>query len=134
MALNTKQLKKLEELAAKRIAAKRVEEAASEARKAIDEEIAGVMRASLDGEYGTASEKLADLGLKLTTSFGYTRTIGVEFEKDFDKLPAQIQAIAKWKPSIVEANWKALDPKDQAAAAKYVTTKASSPSVKIEVL
>lgn len=132
--MTTRQLKKLEELAAARIGAKRAEEAAAEERKRIDEEIAALVKGEVEGEYGTASVKLGELGLKVTTSFGYTRSISADFEKDFDKLPAQIQAIAKWKPSIVEANWKALDAKDQAFAAKYVTTKASSPSVKIEVI
>lgn len=132
--MTTRQLKKLEELAAARIGAKRAEEAAAEERKRIDADIAALVKGELESEYGTASIKLGDLGLKVTTSFSFARSISADFEKDFDKLPAQIQAIAKWKPSIVEANWKALEPNDQAIAAKYVTTKASSPSVKIEVI
>lgn len=127
---------RLEMLARQRIKAKRDEDIAAEIRRGIDKDIAAELKSELAAgkEYGTASVKLEDAGVKLVVSFGYTRSFSPQYETDIDTMPKALRDLAKWDPSVKASAWDALSDADKLLASKYVTTKPSSPSVKIEVI
>jgi hypothetical protein len=134
--VHTATIKKLEDLAVQRINAKRAEDEAARTRKAIDADIAEILKAALpDGKtHGTASQRLEQCGLKVVASFSLTRSFTPEAEKAFAFLPPFVQTLANWKPSVASDAWNSLTDEQRAEAAKFVVTKDSSPSIKIEVL
>lgn len=130
-------LKKLEDLVRARIKAKRDEDVAAEIRKGLDADIAAIIKPELKAkgkEYGSVTQKLEAAGVKVGVSFGYDRKFLPAFVDDVDTLPAPLRELAKWKPEVVNAKWEELSATDKVAASKYVETKPSSPSIKIEVL
>lgn len=122
----------LPQLVAARIAAKRIEDDAVAARRELDAQIAELLRDSNKPE-GAISQK-AD-GYKVTVTYSVTRKVDTEaITKDWDKLPADVQAAFKWKADVSVTELRKLEGRAQAAAAKYIEAKPGSPSIKIEAV
>lgn len=112
-----------------RIKAKRDEEAAVEARRAIDASIADYFRDENKPE-GSVTEKVGDL--KVTVTYGVTRKVNVEeLQKKWAKLSAAAQSAFRWKADVSVTELRKLEGKDVDAAAAFVTTSPASPQIKI---
>lgn len=121
-------------LLGQRAAAKQAEDQAIAARRAIDAKIIAAIDKPASGE-GTSSRLLTheDGTEKITVSYGVDRKVDTEAVKtDHDKLPAAVQAVFRWKAELDTKAYKALASDDALVAAKYVTAKPSTPSVKVE--
>lgn len=126
-------------LVRQRIDAKRVEDDAATRRKQIDAEIAVMMEedlASQGKETGTVARRLEELGVRLVVQFGVTRSVESGFAEAIESgsVPQWLVDLMAWKPYVQAKAWDALSIEMKTAAAEWVTTKPSSPSIKIEVI
>lgn len=122
----------LDQLIAARLAAKREEDAAVQARREIDEQIANLLRPS-DKIEGTVSEKTGQY--KISVTYKLTRSVATEdLQKVWDKLTAEQQGAFKWKADVSVAALRKLDDKSQLALSKLITSKPASPSITIEAV
>jgi hypothetical protein len=120
------------ELVAARIAAKRAEDAAVTARRDIDKQLAELLKDANKPE-GSVSHK-AD-GYKVTVTYKLDRKTDTEaLQKDWDKLPGNVQGIFKWAASVSVSELRKLDDKAVLKASNYITTKEASPSITIEAI
>lgn len=123
----------IQELVAARIEAKRAEDAAIQARRELDEQLALLMNTGKTE--GTESQKLPELGVKVSVTYGVTRKVDTDkLQADWAKLPAATQAAFKWKADVSVAALRQLDGGDATAAATYITSKPAAPSVKVELI
>lgn len=124
----------ISELVAARISAKRAEDEAIAERRRIDGQLAELLKDPAKPE-GSVSQKLDDLGLKLTVTYKIGRTVdSKKLTADWDKLSATAQAAFKWKPEVSVSELRKLDGVDATVAAAYITAKPASPSVEIELI
>ncbi len=122
----------ISELIAARIAAKRAEDAAVNARRDIDKQLAELMRDANKPE-GTVSTKVD--GFKLSVVYKIDRKADSDaLSKSWDKLPIDVQNAFKWKADVSVSALKALDDKAQLSAARFITSKEGSPSITIEAI
>lgn len=122
----------LSELIAARISAKRVEDAAVNARRDIDKQLAELLRDANKPE-GTVSAKVE--GYKVSCVFKLARAVDTDaLTKSWDKLPLDVQNAFKWKADVSISALKALDDKAQLSAARFITSKEASPSITIEAI
>lgn len=122
------------ELVAARISAKQAEDQAIAERRGIDAQLAELLKDPAKPE-GAISQKLADLGLKVTVTYKISRTVdGKKLQAEWDKLPAGAQAAFKWKPEVSVSELRKLEGIDATVAAVYITAKPASPSVEIDVI
>ena len=124
----------ISELVAARISAKRAEDDAIAERRRIDGQLAELLKDPAKPE-GSISQKLEDLGLKLTITYKISRTVdSKKLTADWDKLPASAQVAFKWKPEVSVSELRKLEGVDATVAAAYITAKPASPSVDIELI
>lgn len=122
----------IEQLVAARIAAKREEDKAVEARREIDAQIAAIL-ADPGKPEGAVSRKLDD-GTKVTATFTMTRKVDSDkLQADWAKLPLDVQNIFKWKADVSVTEMRKLEGTAVTTAARYYETKPGSTSIKIEV-
>lgn len=120
----------LEALINKRIAAKREEDLSIAHRRCIDAEILARITPPASGE-GSVTTKVGDW--KLGASFGLDRKADTEaVQADWTTLPATVQAAFRFKAEPDVKVLKALSDEDKLIAAKYITTKPASTSIKLE--
>ena len=125
-------MSELKELCRQRVLAKKAEDEAVAARKAIDADIAKLMRTPGLTE-GTASEKLE--GFKVSVSYGITRKLDTKkLQSDWDKITAPVRACINWKADLSTTAFRALDQDNLLALSNYMESKESSPTVKVELL
>ena len=125
-------MSELKELCRQRVLAKKAEDEAVAARKAIDADIAKLMRTPGLTE-GTASEKLE--GFKVSVSYGITRKLDTKkLQADWDKITAPVRACINWKADLSTTAFRALDQDNLLALSNYMESKESSPTVKVELL
>lgn len=123
--------KTLAELVTDWVAAKRVEDVAIEARRAVGTAIAEAMRSTAKTE-GTVSQKID--GLKVVVEYSLNRKADdAKLTADWATLPPDVQACFKWKPEVKTGELKKLAGANVAAAAVYITTTPATPSVKVEL-
>lgn len=122
------------ELVAARISAKQAEDAAIAERRNIDAQLADLLKDPNKPE-GAVSQRLEDLGLKLTVTYKISRSVdSKKLTADWDKLSGGAQAAFKWKPEVSVSELRKLDGVDATVAAIYITAKPASPSVEIELI
>lgn len=116
----------LAELKAMWLAAKAAEKNANEERLAVEQAILALMPEQTEG---TVSDK--ETGVSVT--FKVTRTVDTEaVQRDWNALPPSVQDAFKWKADLDTKKFKALQelvPTDFTVLARYVTSKASKPSI-----
>ncbi len=123
----------LSQLIAARIAAKRAEDAAVQARRDVDAQIADFLRDASKPE-GSVSQKTDD-GFKVTCTYKIDRKVETEaLQKAWDKLTADQQAAFKWSASVSVTGLRKLDDKAQAAVGKLITANPATPSITIEAV
>lgn len=122
----------LEQLITARLAAKRDEDAAVAARRALDGEIAELLKDPAKVE-GTVSQKIE--GYKISVTYAVTRKVDTDkLQKEWDKLPASVAAAFRWKPEVSTSELRKLEGIDATVAASFITTTPASPSIKIEAV
>jgi hypothetical protein len=122
---------RLAELINARRQAKRVEDAAIADRRAIDAQILAEFKAP-DGGKGTVKEAIDDV--KLAIAYSLDRKVDdPELVKAFESLPDAVQNIFRFKAEVIEKAYEALPEEQKAIAAKFITTKPASPSMKLEL-
>jgi len=122
----------LQELINMRIAAKREEDKAIQARRDVDSQIAELLRDATKPE-GSVSQKLD--GYKVTVTYKVDRKVSAdELQKLWDKLSPEVQAVFKWKPDVSVSELRKLDDKQKISASRFITSSAASPSIKIEAI
>jgi hypothetical protein len=122
----------IEQLIAARLAAKRTEDAAIQARREIDEQITNLLRPA-DRLEGTVSEKAGEY--KVSVTYKLTRSVSTEdLQKAWDKLTAEQQGAFKWKADVSVAALRKLDDKAQLGVSKFITSKPASPTITIEAV
>ena len=115
-----------------RIAAKRAEDAAVQARRDIDAQLAELLKDAQKPE-GAISQKVD--GYKLTITYKLDRKVdSEELQKSWAKLPLDVQNVFKWKPELSLSEFRKLEDKAANSAARFFTTKEASPSIKIEAV
>ena len=122
----------ISELIAARISAKRHEDAAVQARREIDKQLAELLKDAQKPE-GAISHKVD--GYKLTVNFKLDRKVDSEkLTADWAKLPIDVQAIFKWSATVSVSELRKLEDKATLKASQYITTKEASPSITIEAI
>ena len=122
----------LEQLITARLAAKRDEDAAVAARRALDGQIADLLKDPAKVE-GTVSQKIE--GYKISVTFAVTRKADADkLQKEWDKLPASVAAAFRWKPEVSTTELRKLEGIDATVASSFITTTPASPSIKIEAV
>lgn len=122
----------ISELIAARIAAKRLEDSAVQARREIDEQISNLLRPA-DKLEGTVSQKTGEY--KISVTYKITRKVATEdLQKAWDKLSAEQQGAFKWDADVSVSALRKLDDKSQLAVSKFITSKPASPSISIEAV
>lgn len=122
----------LTELIAARIAAKRAEDEAVDARREIDAELS-LLLSDKDISEGTVSAK--ENGFKVSVVYKVDRKVdAAALSKGWDSLSADAQAAFDWKPSVKVSALRKLEGADAAAAAVFITAKPASPSITIEAV
>lgn len=122
----------ISELIAARIAAKRIEDNAVQARRDIDEEITNFLRPA-DKLEGTVSEKTGEY--KISVVYKISRSVATEdLQKVWDKLTVEQQGAFKWKADVSISALRKLDDKSIAIVSKLITSKPASPSITIEAI
>jgi hypothetical protein len=128
--------KTLDQLVSDRIAAKRAEDAAVEARRVIDAAIAAALQDPSRLE-GTASRKL-DLGefnAKVTVTYGISRkTDSATLQVAWPKLSPTQQAAFKWHADVSVTGIRALAPDAYKGISEFIEARPATPSVKVEIL
>ena len=116
----------LSELKTAWLAAKAAERAANEERLAVEAAILALMPEQTEG---TVTDK--DTGISV--AYKVTRSVATEdVQRDWDTLPRNVQDTFKWKADIDTKKFKAiqdLSPSDFTVLARYVTSKASKPTI-----
>lgn len=121
------------ELVAARIEAKRAEDAAVQARRELDEQIA--LALSTGKPEGTESRKLEELGAKVTVTYKVTRKVDTDaLTKSWASLSNDQQAAFKWTADVSLTALRKIDGADLAAVAQFFETKPAAPSVKVEFI
>jgi hypothetical protein len=121
----------IEKLVELRITAKKNEDDAIAHRRGIDDQIAALMRDPTKPE-GTVSKNLGTR--KLSVQYGITRKVNSEvLGAAWMDLPEAVQGAFKWSADVAVKNLKALDAKLTLEAAQFIESKASTPSVKLEL-
>lgn len=124
----------ISELVAARISAKQAEDEAIAERRRIDEQLAELLKNPEKPE-GAISQKLDDIGLKLTITYKINRTVDAKkLQAEWDKLSAGAQAAFKWKPEVSVSELRKLEGIDATVAAAYITAKPGAPGVEIQAL
>ena len=124
----------ISQLVAARISAKQAEDQAVAERRRIDAQLADLLKNPEKPE-GAISQKLDDLGLKLTITYKIGRTVDAKkLTAEWDKLTAGAQAAFKWKPEVSVSELRKLEGIDATVAAAYITAKPAAPSIDIDVL
>ena len=124
----------ISELVAARISAKQAEDEAIAERRRIDEQLAELLKNPEKPE-GAISQKLEDLGLKLTVTYKINRSVDAKkLQAEWDKLSAGAQAAFKWKPEVSVSELRKLDGIDATVTAAYITSKPGAPSVEIKAV
>jgi hypothetical protein len=122
---------RLAELINERRRAKRVEDAAIADRRAIDAQILAEFKAP-DGGKGTVRDVIGDV--KLAIAYSLDRKVDdPELVKAFESMPEAVQNIFRFKAEVIEKAYEALPEDQKAIAAKFITTKPASPSMKLEL-
>jgi hypothetical protein len=122
----------LEQLIAARLAAKRDEDAAVAARRALDGQIAELLKDPAKVE-GTVSQKIE--GYKISVTYAVSRKADADkLQKEWDKLPASVAAAFRWKPEVSTTELRKLEGIDATVASSFITTTPASPSIKIEAV
>jgi len=122
----------LQDLINLRIAAKRAEDAAVQARRDVDAQIAELLKDPAKPE-GAVSQKVDEY--KVTVTYKVDRKVSADdLQKSWDKLSPEVQAVFKWKPDVSVSELRKLDDKQQLAASKFITANPASPSIKIEAI
>jgi hypothetical protein len=122
----------LEQLIAARLAAKRDEDAAVAARRALDGQIAELLKDPAKVE-GTVSQKID--GYKISVTYAVSRKADADkLQKEWDKLPASVAAAFRWKPEVSTTELRKLEGIDATVASSFITTTPASPSIKIEAV
>jgi hypothetical protein len=115
-----------------RISAKRAEDEAVQARRALDAQLAEFLADPSKPE-GSVSQKVD--GYKVTVTFKLDRKVDSdELQKAWAKLPIDVQNVFKWKPDLSLSEFRKLEDKAANSAARFFTTKEASPSIKIEAV
>jgi hypothetical protein len=118
----------LAELRTAWLAAKHAEKVANEERLAVEQAILALMPEQTEG---TVSDKETGISVQ----FKVTRTVDTEaVQRDWTALPRNVQDAFKWKADIDTKRFKAiqnLSPSDFTVLARYVTSKASKPSISV---
>ena len=122
----------LEQLITARLAAKREEDAAVAARRALDGQIAELLKDPAKVE-GTVSQKIE--GYKISVTYAVSRKADADkLQKEWDKLPASVAAAFRWKPEVSTTELRKLEGIDATVASSFITTTPASPSIKIEAV
>jgi hypothetical protein len=122
----------ISELVAARLAAKRAEDAAVQARRDIDEQISALLRPA-DKLEGTVSEKTGEY--KISVTYKLSRAVNTEdLQKVWDKLTAEQQGAFTWKANVSVSALRKLDDKALTAVSKLITSKPASPTITIEAV
>ena len=122
----------IDQLIAARLAAKRAEDSAVQARREIDEQITNLLRPA-DKLEGTVSQKAGEY--KISVTYKLTRKVATDdLQKAWDKLSAEQQGAFKWGADVSVSALRALDDKSQLAVSKFITSKPASPSITIEAI
>lgn len=120
------------ELIASRITAKRAEDAAIEVRRAIDAQLADLLRDPAKPE-GAISHK--EDGYRVSVTFGITRKADSEkLSANWSTMSPAHQAAFKWKAEVSVSELKKLSEADRLALADFIEAKPASPQVKIDVI
>lgn len=124
----------ISQLVAARISAKQAEDEAIAERRRIDEQLAELLKDPNKPE-GAISQKLEDLGLKLTITYKINRSVDAKkLQAEWDKLSAGAQAAFKWKPEVSVSELRKLEGIDATVAATYITSKPGAPGVEIQAV
>lgn len=122
----------ISELIAARLAAKRAEDSAVQARREIDEQIANLLRPD-DKLEGTVSQKAGEY--KISVTYKLSRSVATDdLQKVWDKLSAEQQTAFKWKADVSVSALRKLDDKGQLAVSKFITSKPATPTITIEAV
>jgi hypothetical protein len=123
----------LESVAKEWLAAKALEAAAIEKRRAVEERLLPLVQAQ---EEGTVTEKLE--GLKVSVTYKIDRKVDAEaVQNAWNTLPPIVQDAFSWKPELVLKQARALEaanPEAYKTLAQFITAKPAKPSVKVEAL
>lgn len=120
------------DLITQRIAAKRAEDAAIEVRRAIDTQLADLLRDPAKTE-GAVSHK-AD-GYRVSVTYGITRKVDqVKLQASWHTLPLEQQDAFKWKVEVSAGELKKLSEADRLVLAGFIEAKPASPQIKIDVI
>lgn len=116
-----------------RIEAKRVEDAAVQARREIDEQIS--LQLSTGKAEGTESLKLDDLGVKVTVTYKLTRKVDTAaLQKRWEFLSAEQQAAFKWSADLSVSALRKFEGEDLVTVSKFFESNPAAPSVKVELI
>jgi hypothetical protein len=122
----------IQQLITARLAAKRDEDAAVAARRALDGQIAELLKDPAKVE-GTVSQKIE--GYKISVTYAVSRKADADkLQMEWGKLPASVAAAFRWKPEVSTTELRKLEGIDATVAASFITTTPASPSIKIEAV
>ncbi len=120
----------LAELCAQRVAAKAAEDRAVAERRRIDSDIAELLKDPAKTE-GTVYQKPE--GYKVSVEYGVTRKVDTAaLQLAWTKLPKAVQDSIKWKAELSTTEFRKLAPEDSLELSRFIESKASTPSVKVE--
>ena len=118
----------IEELAQQWQEYKAIEQEAIEHRRAIEQQIQELMDVK---EEGTTSYKGERFNVKAVGKLN--RSLNAELlQEDWNNLPKQVTDCVKWKPTLDTKALRDLEAIDHTTLSRYMTTKPSKPSFKIE--
>lgn len=121
----------LKQLAAARLEAKKAEDAAIAARRAIDEQISTLLADPAKTE-GTVTEKLE--GVKVSVTYGITRKLDTKaLQTAWNTLPEPVQKCINWKAEVSTTKFRDLEKDAVLVLSTYMESKPSTPSVKVEI-
>ena len=118
----------LEQLIARRVELKQAADKAAALVKEIDVKIIAALPQKTEG---TSSETAG--AWKAIATFKVNRKVDVaKVREEWDKIPAEVQAIFKWDAEISLAPFRALSPAHAKILAKYYESKPAATGLKIE--
>lgn len=121
----------LKALAAARVAAKKIEDDAVSARRALDERIAELLADPAKAE-GTVTEKPE--GFKVSVTYGVSRKLDTKaLQTAWATLPADVQKCINWKAEVSTTKFRDLEKDAVLVLSTYMESKPSTPSVKVEI-
>ena len=124
----------ISELVAARISAKQAEDDAIAERRRIDDQLAELLKNPEKPE-GAISQKLEDMGLKLTVTYKINRSVDAKkLQAEWDKLSAGAQSAFKWKPEVSVSELRKLEGIEATVASAYITAKPGAPSIEIQAV